>query len=386
MVWLQTLALLPLLIWLYLLLLRDGFWHAGPRLAEPNRPPAAWPAVTVVVPARNEAETIEVALASLLAQDYPGPLAIVVVDDHSEDQTRSLIQQAISSAPTSRLVELVDNPPLPAGWAGKLWAVHNGLRLAYARHPAPYLLLTDADIEHDTGNLRRLVGKAAAEQLDLVSLMVRLRCLSLPERFLIPPFIFFFQLLYPFPAVNDPARRIAAAAGGCVLLRAAALTDAGGIGAIKGEVIDDVALARRIKASGGRIWLGLAGRTRSLRAYDGLAGIWRMVTRTADSQLRHSLSLLIVAIFGLGLVFLIPVVLIVLWPWHGDLRLLALGLGSWLLMSLAFLPTVRLQAVAWPWTLSLPAASAVYGAMTIASAIRYRRRGGNAWKGRVIAG
>jgi hopene-associated glycosyltransferase HpnB len=383
MVWSLALAGLPALIWLGLLLGRDGFFRAQPRLDADGPALAMPPAVVAIVPARDEAATIAATVRSLLAQDYPGSLSILVVDDHSSDGTTAIVERLRPSTSPQRSLAVLANRPLPQGWSGKLWAIATGLGAAPA---TPYLLLTDADIAHDPGNLRRLVAKAEADRLDLVSLMVRLRCQSLWERFLVPPFVFFFQLLYPFAAVNDPARRSAAAAGGCVLLRRDMLAHAGGIEAIRGALIDDIALARRIKGQGGRIWLGLTARTTSLRAYGDLAGIWRMVARTADTQLNHSLLALAGAAAGLVATFLLPAAAVLAWPWHGDCTIAALGAAAWLAMAAAFRPTLRLLGVGPAWTLTLPAAALLYLAMTMDSARQHRRGRGGLWKGRVQAG
>jgi hopene-associated glycosyltransferase HpnB len=286
-----------------------------------------------------------------------------------------------------RPLEVVRAPPLPAGWSGKLWAIASGLHHVGQLPPeTAYVLLTDADIAHAPDTLARLVARAEAGRLDLCSLMVRLHCASLWERLLMPPFVFFFRLLYPFAAVNDPASRVAAAAGGCMLVRARALEEAGGIEAIRGALIDDVALARAIKRrpGGGRIWLGLATATRSLRRYDTLGAIWAMVARTADVQLRHSLLLLGFTTLGLALTFIVPPLALLAGLVQGETRLIlpgALALGG---MVLAFWPTVRLYRLGAAWTLTLPLAAMLFGAMTLDSAWRFRRGAGGRWKGRVM--
>ncbi|MGH6901012.1 MAG: glycosyltransferase, partial [Geminicoccaceae bacterium] len=245
--WFSALAAASLAAWLYLLCGRDGFWRARPRIEAAAPPsPAAWPAVVAIVPARNEAAHVEEALFSLLAQDYPGELAVVLVDDHSEDATAAIGRRL--AAGRARPLEVIGARALPPGWTGKLWVIAEGLRHATQVRPnASYVLLTDADIAHPCEGLARLVAKAEAERLDLVSLMVRLHCETFWERLLIPPFVFFFLKLYPFAAVNDPQRTTAAAAGGGMLVRRRALEEAGGIEAIRGELIDDVALGRAVK-------------------------------------------------------------------------------------------------------------------------------------------
>jgi hopene-associated glycosyltransferase HpnB len=300
-------------------------------------------------------------LRSLVEQDYSGKLAIVLVDDHSDDGTRQLAQRIAGGA--TRPLGIVGAPPLPAGWSGKLWAVEQGIRLAGQRWPeAGYLLLTDADIARAPDNLARLVAKAESEQLDLVSLMVQLRCVSFWERLLVPAFVFFFQMLYPFAAVNQAGRRTAAAAGGCMLVRRQALAQGGGIAAIRGRLIDDVALARAIKhrPGGGRIWLGLGDSARSLRRYDRLGALWAMVARTADTQLEHSLLLLAATVVGMMLAFAGPVLSILAWPIHGDLAAVGLGGTAWLAMTAAYRPTVRRYGLGWVWLLSLPLAALLF--------------------------
>ena len=386
MLCLQSLALLALLVWLWLLLGWHGFWRARPRIEEQRDPPPwAWPAVVAIAPARDEAALLEATLGSLLAQNYPGELAVVLVDNHSADGTAAIAQSLARTA--LRPLEVVRAPPLPAGWSGKLWALDSGLRHAGQVAPAAaYVLLTDADIAHAPDNLARLVAKAEAGRLDLVSLMVRLHCASFWERLLMPPFVFFFGLLYPFAAVNDPRSPVAAAAGGCMLVRARALQDAGGIDAVRGALIDDVALARAIKRrpGGGRIWLGLTTVTRSLRRYETLGAIWAMVARTADVQLRHSLWLLGFAMLGLALTFIVPSLALLVGLLRGDALVAGAGALALCAMALAFWPTVRLYRLGPAWALTLPLAAALFGTMTLDSAWRFRRGAGGRWKGRVM--
>jgi hopene-associated glycosyltransferase HpnB len=391
--WLQLFAWLALLAWVYLLFGRQGFWCGRPQIERELAPtPRAWPAVVAVVPARNEAAYVGQALASLLAQDYPGELTIVLVDDHSTDATRSFAESLRFSAATDRRLEVIAASALPSGWSGKLWAVASGLRHTEELSPsAPYVLLTDADIAHAPDNLARLVAKAEAERLDLVSLMVRLCCAGFWERLLIPPFVFFFQKLYPFPAANDPASRVAAAAGGCMLVRRQALREAGGIEAIRGELIDDVALARAIKRrpGGGRIWLGLSEATRSLRRCAALREVWTMVARTADTQLRHSLFLLIVTLLGLVITYVVPPLALLAGltehtPWLVELRLAGLGLLGLAGMAVAFSPTLRLYRLGLARSLTLPIAAMLFAAMTVTSAVQHRLGAGGRWKGRVL--
>ncbi len=386
-----------LVIWLYLLTMHGGFWRADQRLSKDSNAPSAWPAVVVLVPARDEAEVIGDAVAALLAQDYPGPFQVVVIDDHSRDGTAALAGDA-AGASAGRL-QVIAAPELPPGWTGKLWALEAGLVHAdggahadRTHTDAPYLWLSDADIAPGPATLRRLVAHAEAGKLNLVSLMVALSCRGRWERLLIPPFIYFFQMLYPFPWVNDPAKTTAAAAGGCLLLRREALARAGGFAGVKGALIDDCALARAIKAlpanagETGGIWLGLATESRSLRPYLGLGEIWRMVARSAYTQLRHSPLLLLGTLLAMALTFLAPPLLALTAGFHDDGVAAGLAAAAWALMALTAVPTLRLyRQPVWLAAL-LPLAAAFYCAMTLDSALRHWRGRGGAWKDRVHSG
>lgn len=374
-----ALAALALLVWAYLLAGHGRFWQSGPSLA-PARPDsfpsgpaperhARVPDLDVVVPARDEAEGIGAALASLLAQDYPGRLRVIVVDDGSTDGTG-----AIARGFADPRLLVLDGRPRPPGWSGKLWAVAQGV--AHTR--AGLVLLTDADIVHDPAHLSALAAKAERDGLDLVSEMVELRCHSVAERALVPAFVFFFQLLYPFARVNDPASRTAAAAGGTVLLRRRALERIGGIETIRGALIDDVALARAIKRGGGRIWLGHGRLARSIRPYPGAADVWRMVARTAYVQLRFSPVLLAATVLGMALVWLAPPALAVFG--HGAAR--AMGALAWLGATVSYLPTLRRFRQSPLWALALPLVACFYGAATIGSALDHHRGRGVRWRGR----
>ena len=377
--WLAAAALLALAAWLYLLLFRGGFWCADQRLDRDAPAPAAWPAVAAVIPARDEAAHVGAAVGALLAQDYAGPLRVVVVDDASADGTADT---ARSAAPGDRRLDVIAGRPLAAGWTGKLWAVAQGLDHAGSVLPdARYVLLADADVTLAPGELARLVATAEGAGLDLVSLMVRLDCTTPWERLLIPAFVFFFQKLYPFAAVNDPKRRTAAAAGGCMLVRRDALRRIGGLESIRDRVIDDCALAAAIKP-GGRIRIALADETRSLRAYGGLGGIWRMVARTAFVQLDNSLVRLAVVVPAMTLVYLAPPAAAVGGAVAGDGMALAAGAAGWAVMALCYRPTLAgYGEPAWR-ALLLPAAALFYTCMTVDSARRSLAGGGNPWKGR----
>jgi hopene-associated glycosyltransferase HpnB len=391
-----TAAGVSLAIWLYLVALRGGFWRADQRLDQDPPAPDAWPAVVALVPARDEGEVIGRAVTALLAQGYPGPLHVVLADDHSADGTAEAALRAAQAAGQTRRLDVVAARPLPAGWSGKLWALEEGLGRAEAIAPeAPYLWLSDADIEHGPATLRRLVAKAEKENLGLVSLMVALSCRGFWERLLIPPFIYFFQMLYPFAWVNDPEKQVAAAAGGCVLLRRSALARAGGFAAIKGELIDDCALARKIKdlpraakqeGGAGGIWLGLATASHSIRPYRGLGDIWRMVARSAYTQLRQSPLLLLGTLLGLTLTFLVPPLIGLTAELHGDNLAAVIGFTTWSLMALSAVPTYRLYRQAVWQAAFLPLAAAFYAAMTLDSALRHWRGAGGAWKGRAAPG
>ncbi len=377
-----ALALAALAAWLVLLFARGGFWRADQNLPGDDSAPAEWPAVAVVIPARDEAETIGQAVRSLLDQEYPGACHVFLVDDGSSDGTAHAALEAADSDPR---LTVVTGRELPQGWTGKLWAVSQGLDYAATDLPtAAYVLLTDADVVHDRAKLRQLVTAAEAGGLDMVSLMVRLNAESAWEKLLIPAFVFFFQMLYPFPWVNDPGRATAGAAGGCMLVRRAALERAGGIAAIRDRIIDDCALAALIKRNG-PIWLGLTDTTRSLRAYPGLgglAGLWRMVARTAFVQLGHSPLALAGTLFGMALIFLWPPLAALWGALDLDLPLALSGAAGWALMTVAYQPTLARYGLS-PWLgLLLPVAALLYALMTFDSARRHWSGQGAAWKGR----
>jgi len=375
--------------WVYLLFGNGRFWRGDQQLAA--RSPgdealARWPAVVAVVPARNEADVVERALRSLLGQDYPGDLQIVLVDDRSDDGTGDIARRLASDHPAGSRLRVLESPDMPSGWVGKMWAVHTGIRCAESRWPnAPYLYLTDADVEHSAGNLRAMVYKAEADGLGLVSLMVLLHCQSRWEKLLIPAFVYFFQMLYPFPRINDPRSRAAGAAGGCMLIRAESLKRAGGIASIRGEIIDDCALGAALK-SVGRIWVGLSDSELSTRPYAGLAEIWAMVARSAYTQLRHSAWLLALTVVGMVIVFLAPPLIAASLPAHGNLGAAGLATAAWIAMAWSFGPTARRYRRPRAFGLLLPAAALLYLGMTLDSARRHRAGAGGRWKGRVGAG
>jgi hopene-associated glycosyltransferase HpnB len=375
-----ALAGLSLAIWLYLLLAHGGFWREAPRAAPQTTRQTAprWPEVVAVVPARDEAESIAAAIGSLLQQRYSGRISVVLVDDHSSDDTGAIARDAARAIGAEDRLTVIAARDLPAGWTGKLWAIQEGLRhLAASGSTAELVLLTDADIAHHPENLAELVARMETGGLDLASLMVLLRCESFAERALIPAFVFFFEMLYPFAWVNDPSRSTAGAAGGCMLVRRAALARIGGIASIRDALIDDCALARKIKA-GGPIWLGLTAKTRSLRRYPGLGDIWRMIARTAYTQLDHSPILLGATVLGLALCYLAPPVLV----FAGGAAAPVAGL-AWLAMTIAFVPILRLYGQPLVIAPTLPIIALFYLAATIDSARRHWQGRGGEWKGRV---
>lgn len=371
------LAMASLAVWAGLLAFRGGFWRADQRLAAASDLPA-WPGVVAIIPARDEAETIERAVASLLAQDYPGECRVIVVDDGSSDGTA---EAARGVAGAGRLT-IIDGAPLEPGWTGKLWALSQGLRRIDDVLPeAEFVLLTDADITHPTDGLRRLVHAAQTGRRNLVSVMVKLHCASFCERLLVPAFVFFFQKLYPFPWINDPRNRTAGAAGGCMLVRREALAQAGGIEAIRDRVIDDCALAALLKPFG-PIWLGLAEGFHSLRRYDTLDNFWRMVARTAFVQLNYSIAAAFGTVIAMAVIYLMPPIGLIAGLAIGDATLASAAGGAWILMSVAYLPTLRYYGLGPVSALTLPAAAMLYTAMTVDSAAQYKFGRGAPWKGR----
>jgi hopene-associated glycosyltransferase HpnB len=373
-------AIAALLVWFYLLAGRGAFWRAAERDDRDAAPePPAWPDIVAVIPARDEADVIARNLTSLLGQDYPGSLDVVLIDDQSRDGTAAVAQKAAADMGAADRLTIVSGRTPPSGWAGKVWAMRQGVEYVESSEAAPcYLLFTDADIAYDHDALKPLVARAEAGGLALASLMVKLRCESFSERAFVPAFIFFFQMLYPFAWVNRPDHRMGAAAGGCMLVRREALGAAGGIDAIRGALIDDCALGQNLKQAG-PIWLGLTARVHSLRAYPRIGDIRRMVARSAYTQLGYSPLLLAATIAGLALTFLAPP----LTAFAGTGVARALGILAWAAMALAFQPTLRLYRLAPLWGLALPAIALAYMAFTLDSAYQHARGRGGLWKGRV---
>ncbi|MEU9071843.1 glycosyltransferase [Streptomyces sp. NPDC048306] len=381
---------LSLAVWLWLLLARGFFWRTDVRLPA-REEPGVWPAVCVVVPARDEAAVLPASLPSLLAQDYPGRAEVFLIDDGSTDGTGELACELARRHGGLPLTVASPGEP-PAGWTGKLWAVRHGIDLARAREPE-YLLLTDADIAHAPDSLRALVSAAGTGGFDVVSQMARLRVESLWERLVVPAFVYFFAQLYPFRWIGGgragsegkKGTRTAAAAGGCVLLRADAAERARIPDAIRQAVIDDVALARAVKGTGGRIWLGLADRVDSVRPYPRLHDLWRMVSRSAYAQLRHNPLVLAGTVAGLALVYLVPPASVCVGLAAGWGTTALLGAAAWLVMAGTYLPMLRYyRQPRWLAPL-LPFTAFLYLLMTVDSAVQHYRGRGAAWKGRTYA-
>ncbi len=334
----------------------------------------------MVVPARNEAETIGRCVESLVRQDYAGEFQIIVVDDHSEDGTGELARVAAQSAGGTGQLTVVQAEKLQPGWTGKLWALQQGVSTAESKRP-DHFWFTDADIEHAPDTLRRLVQRAESQRLDLTSLMVLLQAKTIPERLLIPAFLYFFLMLYPPQWIAETKSKTAGAAGGCVVLRREALERIGGISAIRSEVIDDCALARAVKRSGGAIWMGLTRKSVSLRAYTSFGEIRDLIARTAFTQLKYSAVILLGTVVGMLLTYLVPVVL----TFHVQPLVWRLSLIAWALMTLTYLPTVRFYQLSPLWAPLLPLAAAYYSYATCLSAVRYWMGRGGQWKGRAQA-
>ena len=380
-----SLTLLSLVIWLFLILFWGQFWRVNHQL-EANKDKDidnnTLPTVCVIIPARNEADVIPVSLRSLLLQDYPGKFTIFLVDDQSSDGTANVAQEVAHNLDKTQQLQIVTSTSLPPGWTGKLWAMEQGLQTASTLTP-DYFLLTDADIEHDPSNLHRLVAKAEAQKLDLVSIMVRLRCQSFWEQLLIPAFVFFFQKLYPFSWVNNPKKANAAAAGGCILIHSEALNRIGGLQIIRQALIDDCSLAKAVKSTHGKIWLGLSTLTYSLRPYDSLKTIWDMVARSAYTQLNYSPFLLIGSLLGMTLVYLLPPIAIIFGLVLGNWIITLISVIGYLLMTFAYFPIIRFYKCSPVFAFSLPIIAFLYTSMTIDSALQHWQGRGGAWKGRV---
>jgi hopene-associated glycosyltransferase HpnB len=395
-------SVLAVLAWIYLLAGHGRFWRTDQRLPALGASPAAWPAVTAVVPARNEADILPLTLPTLLAMDYPGRLSVVLVDDESSDGTAAVAiglsrpaRQDAGDPGSVTSLRIVAGVPVPAGWAGKVWAMAQGVRAA---GDAEYVLFTDADLAYAPGTLTDLVRAARASDLVLVSQMALLRADTFWERLLVPAFVYFFAQLYPFRLVNTPGSRTAAAAGGCMLVRRQALEAAGGLERIRGARIDDVALGRLLKrAQNGRgCWLGLTTDVTSRRPYSKRAEVWDMVARSAYTQLRYSPAALAGTVLGLAWLYLLPVAaalagcgLLLSGSSSADQSqeaawLAAAGLAGWALMSISYVPMLRLNRLRALRAPCLPLIAALYAAMTVSSARRHYAGRSGEWKGRTI--
>jgi hopene-associated glycosyltransferase HpnB len=372
----EIIGAVTVLAWIYLLACRGGFWRVRHWLAPVLPERSHKKCVVAVVPARNEAAVVGEAIASLLQQSFIIPMHVVLVDDESTDDTIAAAQRAAGACGRSDALTVVRGRPLQAGWTGKLWALSQGIACAEQRSP-DYLLLTDADIRHAASNVATLLDRAESGY-DLVSYMSKLSCTSIQERLLIPAFVFFFFMLYPPAWIRSQHHSTAGAAGGCALVRPDALHRIGGIAAIRGEVIDDCALARAVKRSGRRVWLGLTETAQSIRPYETFDEILRMISRTAFNQLRHSTLLLVLTIVGLTAIYLLPPIFFL--EARGSVAWL--GAAAWTLMAICYAPMVRFYGQPVIWSLTLPVAAGFYGWATVASAIAFWRGRGGAWKGR----
>jgi len=374
----NLLALLVFVIWLYLAFLRGNFWRL--ELEEDSsdpKPLEKWPHVIAIVPARNEAATIARAVTSLLSQEYPGEFEIIVVDDQSDDGTAALARKAAEEAGWAARITVHAASELPPGWTGKLWALNEGISAISGNAP-DFFWFTDADIVHAPDTLQRLVFRAETESLDLASLMVLLQAKTFPEKLLIPPFLYFFLMLYPPRWIADLQKRTAGAAGGCILMRRAALERIGGLASIRNEVIDDCALARAVKNTGGRLWMGVTRTSMSLREYKTFAEIRDLIARTAFTQLHYSTLLLIATLLGLFVTYWLPWILF----FAGEDPAWLLGSTAASLMTVTFLFAVKFYNRSVILALTLPFAAAFYGYATFLSAVRYWLGRGAQWKGR----
>ncbi len=385
----NLLGIISLAIWLHLFFGRGWFWRVRKMDADRStiEPQQDWPSVVAVVPARNEAETIHEVVTSLVRQDYPGKFRIVIVDDHSEDATAAIASCAAQENRATSRVLALNASELQPGWTGKLSALNSGVSTiegtsGISPHEAPevpvYYWFTDADVTHSPDTLRRLISHAERDGLDIASLMVFLQAKTFPERSLIPAFLYFFLMLYPPKWTTDEELNTAGAAGGCILLKREALARIGGLAAIRSEVIDDCALAKVVKQSGGKVWMGLTRKSISLRNYDSFTEIQDLIARTAFTQLRYSPLLLAGTLAGMLLTYISPIALL----FAPDPTAKILGLAAWLLMSYSFLPTVRFYRLSPLWSPLLPVIAAFYTYATWLSALRYWLGKGGQWKGR----
>ncbi len=368
--------------WAWLAFARGSFWRLRPRLPRSPTAPPRWPSVAIVVPARNEAATLPTTLPTLARQSYEGSWQAVLVDDQSEDGTAERAR-AVAAEAGLDMLQVVPGTSTPPGWSGKVWAMEQGFRRA-REAGAEFVLFTDADITHPPDALRRLVSLAETGGFDLVSVMVKLRAQTFWERLLIPPFVYFFAKLSPFPWVADPHRRTAAAAGGCLLVRRAQLEASGGLAQIRDAVIDDCALARIMKDHGGRLWLGVSEDWESVRSYARLRAIREMVVRSAYAQLRYSPLLLVLTVAGMLSTYLVPPAASLLGLARRRPGLLALGAFAWGTMASTFVPTLRWFRLSPLRAPLLPAAALLYTAFTLESGLRWHLGRPVRWRGRRV--
>ena len=392
-----VISILSALIWLGLLLFRGEFWLCTQSLNHKkknnlSKSLKSYPSICAIIPARNEEDVISTSLNSLLAQEYLGKFSLILVNDQSTDNTQKIAQEILEKNGSSHSLNIISGIPLEKGWSGKLWAVNQGINYAEKMNINPdYFLLTDADIEHDHHNLYQLIYKAETENLALVSLMVKLRCKSFWEKLLIPAFIYFFQKLYPFKWVNNYYKKMAAAAGGCILIRREILQAIGGISCVKDALIDDCSLAQAVKEYTQNnkknkyqgIWLGLDEKTISLRSYNSLKTIWDMVARTAYTQLNYSFILLIGTIVAMILVYLISLLGIIIGIILRNNNIIIINLVTYLLITISYFPIIKIYKCSYIYIFTLPFIAFLYTLMTIDSAVKYLQGKYGSWKGRV---
>jgi len=379
-------AILSLIIWLYLAVFHHGFWRRREFLPDIDRQADSniqWPNITSLTPARNEEAVISRSLNSLLSQNYNGIYKAILINDNSEDKTREAAEAIIEHAPNSHTAKILDAPPLQSDWSGKLWALHNGFESIGETDGPDYYWLSDADITHAPDILARLVTLARQNDLAMVSLMVTLNCKTRWERLIIPVFIYYFQMLYPFAATASPKSRYAGGAGGCILIRADALEAIGGISAIKDTLIDDCALAAAVKGKGYNIWLGHGTESRSIRESAKLKDLWQMVTRTAFTQLNFSYLKLFGAIMAMFIIYAIPVIALISGLILGHWALATIGASAWIIMSITYLPTIRAYQRPAATSLFMPITAHLFMAMTLHSAWLYFRGSHSGWHGRI---
>jgi hopene-associated glycosyltransferase HpnB len=371
-----SVATLTTVTWSYLALARGSFWRIKNAKPDASDKAGFSAAVVAVIPARNEAELIGPVVTSLLSQCVAMP--VLLVDDASSDGTADVARRASEKAGKTDALIVIQSKPLPAGWTGKLWSMHQGIERARALNPA-WLLLADADVLQGAETVANLGLIASEGHYDLVSFMVKLHCESLPEKLLIPAFVYFFFMLYPPAWIRDTRRSTAGAAGGCMLVRADTLERAGGLEAIRGALIDDCSLARLLKQHGGRLWIGLSDQSQSLRRYETFSDLEHMISRTAFNQLKHSSLLLLGTIAGMVITYLAPPLLLL----NRSRLAIFMGAATWAAMTMTYSTMVRYYRLNPAWALTLPLAALFYLGATMHSALKYWNRSGGDWKGRV---